>query len=50
MAKSVDVVEYNVGDRIGQLMIIPVPYIQLEEVEELSTSQRAKGGFGSSGL
>ena len=40
---------YNVGDRIGQLMILPLPSIQFFEVEELSTSVRDIGGFGSSG-
>lgn len=40
---------YNVGDRIGQLVIIPYPKIQFEEVEELSETDRSDGGFGSSG-
>lgn len=38
---------YEVGDRIAQLLIIPYPQIELEEVEELSTSERNTGGFGS---
>lgn len=40
---------YNVGDRIGQLLIIPYPQITLVESEELSSSVRGFGGFGSSG-
>ena len=40
---------YNVGDRVGQLIIIPYPAIEFEEVEELSDSDRGTGGFGSSG-
>ena len=40
---------YNVGDRIGQLVIIPYPKIQFEEVEELSETDRSDGGFGSTG-
>ena len=40
---------YEPGDRIGQLMILPLPSIQFFEVEELSTSVRDIGGFGSSG-
>ena len=40
---------YNPGDRIGQLVIVPVPAIELEEVEELSETERGDKGFGSSG-
>jgi len=42
-------IEYQVGDKIGQLMIIPYPQIEFEEVEELSETERAAGGFGSTG-
>lgn len=40
---------YNTGDRIGQLIIIPYPKIEFEEVDALSESERGAGGFGSSG-
>lgn len=40
---------YNVGDKIGQLIIIPYPTIELEEVSELSETYRGDSGFGSSG-
>jgi len=40
---------YEVGDRIGQLIIMPIPTIELEEVKELSKSHRGEEGFGSSG-
>jgi dUTP pyrophosphatase len=40
---------YKVGDRIGQLIIIPYPSIELEEADELSDTDRGTGGFGSSG-
>ena len=40
---------YNVGDRIGQIVILPYPEINLVEVEELSETDRGEGGFGSSG-
>lgn len=39
--------EYNVGDRVAQLIIIPYPSVELEEVEELSSSERGETGFGS---
>tara|TARA_Y100000389_G_C17318288_1_gene441669 strand:+ start:49 stop:477 length:429 start_codon:yes stop_codon:yes gene_type:complete len=40
---------YDLGDRIGQLMIVPYPSINLVEAEELSNTTRGKEGFGSSG-
>ena len=41
--------EYNIGDRVGQIVIMPVPQIELNVVDELSTTDRGVGGFGSSG-
>jgi dUTP pyrophosphatase len=40
---------YGVGDRIGQLLILPYPQVEFEEVEELSSTERGEGGFGSTG-
>lgn len=40
---------YEIGDRIGQLVIIPYPTIEAVEANELSSSERGEGGFGSSG-
>lgn len=40
---------YEVGERIGQILIIPHPKIEIEEVLELSETIRGDGGFGSSG-
>ncbi len=40
---------YSVGDRIGQILIIPRPTVEWEEVEDLSETERGKGGFGSTG-
>lgn len=40
---------YDIGDRVGQLVIIPFPQIELIEVDELSDSERGTGGWGSSG-
>lgn len=40
---------YNVGDRVAQLLILPYPQINFEEVEELSDTNRGEKGFGSSG-
>lgn len=41
--------KYKIGERIGQLMIIPYPIIEAVEVDELSDSERGEGGFGSTG-
>lgn len=35
------------GDKIAQLVVIPVPPIEIEEVAELPPSERGSGGFGS---
>ena len=40
---------YKVGDRICQIMIIPHPSIEFQEVEELTNTERGEGGFGSTG-
>jgi dUTP pyrophosphatase len=40
---------YAVGERIAQLLILPYPHITLQEVEELSATERGEDGFGSSG-
>ena len=41
---------YEVGERIAQLVIVPVPLIQYTEVTELSETERGDGGHGSTGL
>ena len=38
------------GDRIAQLMIVPVPAVTLEVVEDLDETTRSDKGFGSTGL
>lgn len=38
---------YQVGDRIGQLVVLPYPTVELEETQELSNSERGEGGYGS---
>ena len=37
------------GDRIAQLLIIPVLTPEMEEVAELDETARGEGGFGSTG-
>lgn len=38
------------GDRIAQLVIMPVPVVNLKEAQELDDTSRGSGGFGSSGV
>jgi dUTP pyrophosphatase len=37
------------GDRIAQLVIAPVADVEVVDVEELGTTARGQGGFGSTG-
>ena len=37
------------GERLVQGVIVPVPSVQIQEVEELSETSRGVGGFGSTG-
>ena len=37
------------GDRIAQLVVLPVPAVVVDEVEDLPGSERGGGGFGSTG-
>lgn len=40
---------YEVGERIGQIIIMPYPKVEYEFAEELSESDRGSTGFGGSG-
>lgn len=40
---------YQIGDRVGQLVIIPIPEVEVVISEELSDTQRGSGAFGSTG-
>jgi dUTP pyrophosphatase len=46
---GLDSLAYKVGDRIAQIIIIPYPPIEFDEVAELSDTERGDGGFGSTG-
>jgi dUTP pyrophosphatase len=39
----------NAGDRIAQMVIVPVVHVDFEVVEDFTASHRGTGGFGSSG-
>ena len=40
---------YTIGGRVGQLIILPYPRINLVQVESLDETNRNTNGFGSSG-
>lgn len=40
---------YEIGDRIGQIIILPYPEIEFKESDELSETERGNNGFGSTG-
>ena len=40
---------YQVGERVGQIVILPYPAVSFEEVEQLSDTERGEGGYGSTG-
>ncbi|MFA5983728.1 MAG: dUTP diphosphatase [Methylococcaceae bacterium] len=39
----------NVGERIAQMVFVPVVQVEFEQVAEFTASQRGSGGFGHSG-
>lgn len=47
--KGVASTDYEVGDKIAQIIIVPYPSIEFIETDELSETERGTGGFGSSG-
>lgn len=52
MNVRVNTLAYNVhkvGDRVGQIIIIPYPQIEFIETDELSETERGDGGYGSTG-
>lgn len=46
---SIEASIYEVGDRVGQIIILPYPHIDFEEVDNLSNTERGTGGYGSTG-
>jgi dUTP pyrophosphatase len=45
----IDEMDYKVGDRVAQIMIIPYPRVNFVESTNLSETDRGVGGFGSTG-
>lgn len=41
--------EVSAGDRIAQLVVLPIPPVRFVPVDDLPASVRGEGGFGSTG-
>ena len=41
---------YNVGERVAQLVLMPIPQVSFVETDELSETDRGSGGYGSTGI
>ena len=41
--------QYEICDKVGQMIIIPYPEIEWQETDSLSETDRGVGGYGSSG-
>lgn len=48
-AKELAYAPYQIGDRVAQMVFISYPEINLVECNELSNTERASNGFGSTG-
>lgn len=46
---SEEIVRFKRGDRIAQLVILPIFYPDLEQISELPDTDRGQNGFGSTG-
>lgn len=46
---SKQIVSFEVGDKITQLVITPCAVCDIKEVDKLSTTDRGEAGFGSTG-
>lgn len=45
-----DLVSFAPGDRVAQLMVVPVPVVEWVEAEDLGDTPRGESGFGSTGF
>jgi dUTP pyrophosphatase len=46
---DLDMLQVRHGDRIAQAMLVPYPRVSFIETEELTSTERGAGGFGSTG-
>lgn len=43
-------VDFKVGSRIAQLVIVPVARVEVRKVDDLDATERGEDGFGSTGV
>ncbi|MFT4634837.1 MAG: dUTP pyrophosphatase [Arenicella sp.] len=48
--RSINDFALQAGDRIAQMVFVPIVQVQFEVVEEFKQSERANGGFGHTGI
>ena len=48
-AKNLEFAPYKADDRIGQMVFLQYPTVNIEVVDELNETVRGDGAFGSSG-
>lgn len=41
---------FKKGDKVTQIVILPIPYVELTEVDSFEETSRGNNGFGSSGV
>lgn len=46
---STEIISIKKGERIAQCLFLPVPLVDVQVVDQLPSSDRGAGGFGSSG-
>lgn len=44
-----EMVKFDSGDKITQIVFLPIPKVELEEVDSFAETERGDGGFGSTG-
>ena len=47
---SKNVFTVNNGDRIAQMVFVPIVKVKFNKVDELNETHRGEGGFGSTGV
>jgi len=47
--KKVGKETYNIGDKVGQIIILPFPNVIFEKADNLGSTQRGENGYGSTG-
>ena len=41
--------DIDIGDRIAQMVFVPIAQVDFEQVDDFSLSERGQGGFGHTG-